>query len=268
MDQKWFEIWYERARFWGDIQVGNGMWKFGKVRLNNDGETAVLVWFINNAGIREFSYGIEPLAQSENGEKWRGGWEEVGEISGTKLLIAESDNWRIGGVEFVPCCDTRIEPLCENEYGILELNGKEYMCLSDNDDFDSHLGDKEGNVYKANYDDYGKLVSAERVASLDSKNGEGCLLGLEAIELPREFLEGLPIEYVGFLGAIWNDCYPVCYDADRVVEDIYDSNGSLLWDTGASTDNLVVDDSYEYVRPKTKEEKEEEHIGEYAGEEE
>ena len=42
------------------------------------------------------------------------------------------------------------------------------------------------------------------------------------------------------------------------MEDIYDANGSLLWDTGASTDNLVVDDSYEYVRPKTKKEKEEE----------
>jgi len=257
MDNQWFKIWYDRARFWGDIRVEDGMWKFGKVRLNNEGETAILVWFINNAGIREFSYGIEPLAQTGNEKKWHGGWEEVGEIDGTKLLIAdklESDNWRIGGVEFFPCDDTRIEPLCANEHGIIELNGKEYMCLSDNDDFDSYLGDEDGNVYRAEYNDEGKLITAELVAALDSDKGKNCLLSCHAVDMPRSFLEGLPIKYVEHLGVDWNDCYPVTYDADRVVEDIYDSNGSLLWDTGADTDNLVVDDSYDYVRPKTKDE--------------
>lgn len=258
MDQKWFEIWYERAQFWGDIQREDGMWKFGKVRLNNDGETAIFVWFINNAGIRECSHGIEPLTQAENSEKWKGKWEKIGHIDGTKFLIAENqDNWLVGAEEYVPCDDTRIEPLFANEYGIIELNGREYMCLSDNDDFDSLLGDKEGNVYKANYDDSGILVSAELVASLNSKTGVGSLLGLSAIELPREFLEGLPIEYVGYLGAIWNDCYPVCYDSDYVVEDIYDADGCLLWNPGDNTDNLVIDETYEFVRPMTKAEKEE-----------
>jgi len=154
----------------------------------------------------------------------------------------------------------------ESEYGTVELNGKKYMYLV-NDKYDSFLGDKNGNVYKRNYDISERLIGLELAAALDSEIGEGSLLGLSATDLPREFLAGLPIRYVDFLGIAWDDCYPVCYDADRVVEDIYDANGSLLWDTGASTDNLVVDDSYEYVRPKTKKEKEEEHIGEYAGEE-
>lgn len=258
MEQKWFDIWYERAQFWGEIPVYDGAWKFGKVRLNNDGETAILVWFVSNAGIRECSYAIEPLVQAECGAKWEGKWVKIGHIDGTLFLVAENqDNCLVGAEEYVPCDDTRIEPLCENEYGIIELNGVEYMCLSDNDDFDSYLGDKEGNVYKASYDDYGKLVSAELVASLDSEIGEGTLLGLEALELPREFLEGLPIEYVGFLGVIWGDCYPVCYDSDYVVEDIYDADGCLLWNPGDNTDNLVIDETYEFVRPMTKAEKEE-----------
>ena len=153
----------------------------------------------------------------------------------------------------------------EKEYGTVELNGKKYMYLV-NDKYDSYLGDKEGNVYKANYDDYGKLVAAELVASLDSEIGESSLIGLSATDLPREFLEGLPIKYVDFLGIAWEDCYPVCYDEDLTVDDVLDSNGWLLWEASTSA-RLTLDDSYEYARPKTKKEKEEEHIGEYAGEE-
>lgn len=258
MDNQWFKIWYDRARFWGDIRVEDGMWKFGKVRLNNEGETAIFVWFINNAGIREFSFALEPLKQVEKWESWKGAWEKIGEISGTKFLAALSGgNWLIGAEEYVQCDDTRIEPLCANEHGIIELNGKEYMCLSDNDDFDSYLGDEEGNVYRAEYDDDGKLIAAELVASLGSDKGKNCLVSCNAVNVPRTFLEGLPIAYLEFLGVDWGDCYPVCYEDDRVVEDIYDSNGSLLWDTGADTDHLVVDDSYDYVRPKTEKEEEE-----------
>jgi len=154
----------------------------------------------------------------------------------------------------------------ENEYETVELNGKEYMYLV-NDKYDSYLGDKEGNVYKANYDDYGRLVAAELVASLDSEIGESSLIGLSATDLPREFLEGLPIKYVDFLGIAWEDCYPVCYDEDLTVDDVLDSNSWLLWEK-ASGEDLAIVDSYEYARPKTKKEKEEEHIGEYAGEEE
>lgn len=149
----------------------------------------------------------------------------------------------------------------ENEYETVELNGKEYMYLV-NDKYDSYLGDKEGNVYKANYDDYGKLVAAELVASLDSEIGESSLIGLSATDLPREFLEGLPIKYVDFLGIGWGDCYPVCYDLeDLTVDDVLDSNGWLLWEkaSGSHDTNLTIDDSYEYARPKTKKEKEEEH---------
>jgi hypothetical protein len=233
----------------GDLCMGRGSvgyyaWKAGKKFVGtelNHKRLSVLVERIKNAGA-----------------KWEGKWVKIGHIDGTLFLVAENqDNCLVGAEEYVPCDDTRIEPLCENEYGIIELNGVEYMCLSDNDDFDSYLGDKEGNVYKASYDDYGKLVSAELVASLDSEIGEGTLLGLEALELPREFLEGLPIEYVGFLGVIWGDCYPVCYDSDYVVEDIYDADGCLLWNPGDNTDNLVIDETYEFVRPMTKAEKEE-----------
>ena len=84
------------------------------------------------------------------------------------------------------------------------------------------------------------------------------LIGLSATDLPREFLEGLPIKYVAFLGIAWEDCYPVSYDEDLTVDDVLDSNSWLLWEK-ASGEDLVIDDSYEYVRPKTKEEKEEEH---------
>lgn len=153
----------------------------------------------------------------------------------------------------------------KDELTTVELNGKKYMYLV-NDEYVEYLGDKDGNVYKGSYES-GKLKSVTLVASPKSNVEKAILSHLWVTELPREFLEDLPIKYVESLGIGWGDCYPVCYDADRVVEDIYDANGSLLWDTGASTDNLVVDDSYEYVRPKTKKEKEEEHIGEYAGEE-
>ena len=135
----------------------------------------------------------------------------------------------------------------ENEYGTVELNGKEYMYL-----VNSYLGDKEGNVYKANYDDYGKLAAAELVASLDSEIGESSLIGLSATDLPREFLEGLPIKYVDFLGIAWEDCFPVCFDEDLTVDDVLDSNSWLLWEK-ASGEALVVDDSYEYARPKAEE---------------
>ena len=148
----------------------------------------------------------------------------------------------------------------EFNYETVELNGKEYMYLV-NDKYDSYLGDKEGNVYKANYDDYGKLVAAELVASLDSEIGESSLIGLSATDLPREFLEGLPIKYVDFLGIAWEDCYPVCYDEDLTVDDVLDSNSWLLWEK-ASGEDLVIDD-YEYARSKTKEEIKAEHIGEF-----
>jgi len=154
----------------------------------------------------------------------------------------------------------------ESEYGTVELNGKKYMYLV-NDKYDSFLGDKNGNVYKPNYDNSERLIGLELAAALDSEIGEGSLLGLSATDLPREFLAGLPIRYVNFLGIAWEDCYPVCYDEDLTVDDVLDSNSWLLWEK-ASGEDLVIDDSYEYARPKTKKEKEEEHIGEYAGEEE
>ena len=144
----------------------------------------------------------------------------------------------------------------ENEYGTVELNGKKYMYLV-NDKYDSFLGDKNGNVYKPNYDNSERLIGLELAAALDSEIGEGSLLGLSATDLPREFLAGLPIRYVNFLGIAWGDCYPVCYGDDLCIDDVLDSNGRLLWGNGTG-DDLVIDDSYEYARPKTKKEKEEE----------
>ena len=152
----------------------------------------------------------------------------------------------------------------ENEYGTVELNGKKYMYLV-NDEYVEYLGDKDGNVYKGSYES-GKLESVTLVASPKSNVEKAILSHLWVTELPMEFLEGLPIKYVESLGIGWEDCYPVCYDEDLTVDDVLDSNGWLLWEASTSA-RLTLDDSYEYARPKTKKEKEEEHIGEYAGEE-
>ena len=65
------------------------------------------------------------------------------------------------------------------------------------------------------------------------------------------------LEEARTLGVGWGDCYPVCYGDDLCIDDVLDSNGRLLWGNGTG-DDLVIDDSYEYARPKTKKEKEEE----------
>jgi len=143
----------------------------------------------------------------------------------------------------------------EKEYGTVELNGKKYMYLV-NDEYVEYLGDKDGNVYKGSYES-GKLKSVTLVASPKSNVEKAILSHLCATELQREFLEGLPIKYVESLGIDWGDCYPVCYDEDLTVDDVLDSNSWLLWEK-ASGEDLVIDDSYEYARPKTKKEKEEE----------
>ena len=148
----------------------------------------------------------------------------------------------------------------ENEYGTVELNGKKYMYLV-NDEYVEYLGDKDGNVYKGSYES-GKLESVTLVASPKSNVEKAILSHLWVTELPREFLEDLPIKYVESLGIGWGDCYPVCYDEDLTVDDVLDSNSWLLWEK-ASGEDLVIDDSYEYARSKTKEEIKAEHIGEF-----
>ena len=114
------------------------------------------------------------------------------------------------------------------------------------------MTDEEGEQYKAKAEE----LLAKKLPEYEFS--ESSLIGLSATDLPREFLEGLPIKYVDFLGIAWEDCFPVCYDEDLTVDDVLDSNSWLLWEK-ASGEDLVIDDSYEYVRPKTKEEKEEEH---------
>jgi hypothetical protein len=51
----------------------------------------------------------------------------------------------------------------ENEYGTVELGGKKYIYLV-NDEYVEYLGDKDGNVYKGSYES-GKLESVTLVAS-------------------------------------------------------------------------------------------------------
>ena len=148
----------------------------------------------------------------------------------------------------------------ENEYGTVELGGKTYIYLV-NDEYVEYLGDKDGNVYKGSYES-GKLKSVTLVASPKSNVEKAILSHLCATELQREFLEGLPIKYVESLGIGWGDCYPVCYGDDLCIDDVLDSNGRLLWGNGTG-DDLVIDDSYEYARSKTKEEIKAEHIGEF-----
>ena len=143
----------------------------------------------------------------------------------------------------------------ENEYGTVELNGKKYMYLV-NDEYVEYLGDKDGNVYKGSYES-GKLESVTLVASPKSNVEKAILSHLWVTELPMEFLEGLPIKYVESLGIGWGDCYPVCYDDDLCIDDVLDSNGRLLWGNGTG-DDLVIDESYEYARPNAEEEEEEE----------
>jgi hypothetical protein len=85
----------------------------------------------------------------------------------------------------------------------------------------------------------------------------GSLRGVNVTDMPEELLAHRTLEEARTLGVDWGDCYPVCYDEDLTVDDVLDSNSWLLWEK-ASGEDLVIDDSYEYARPKTKKEKEEE----------
>ena len=147
----------------------------------------------------------------------------------------------------------------ENEYGTVELGGKTYIYLV-NDEYVEYLGDKDGNVYKGSYES-GKLKSVTLVASPKSNVEKAILSHLWVTELPMEFLEGLPIKYVESLGIGWGDCYPVCYGDDLCIDDVLDSNGRLLW-SGDTGDALVIDESYEYARPNAEEDEEEEEENE------
>ena len=85
----------------------------------------------------------------------------------------------------------------------------------------------------------------------------GSLRGVNVTDMPEELLAHRTLEEARTLGVDWGDCYPVCYGDDLCIDDVLDSNGRLLW-SGDTGDDLVIDDSYEYARPKTKKEKEEE----------
>jgi len=85
----------------------------------------------------------------------------------------------------------------------------------------------------------------------------GSLRGVNVTDMPEELLAHRTLEEARTLGVGWGDCYPVCYGDDLCIDDVLDSNGRLLWGNGTG-DDLVIDDSYEYARPKTKKEKEEE----------
>jgi hypothetical protein len=90
----------------------------------------------------------------------------------------------------------------------------------------------------------------------------GSLRGVNVTDMPEELLAHRTLEEARTLGVDWGDCYPVCYDEDLTVDDVLDSNSWLLWEK-ASGEDLVIDDSYEYARSKTKEEIKAEHIGEF-----
>jgi len=81
----------------------------------------------------------------------------------------------------------------------------------------------------------------------------GSLRGVNVTDMPEELLAHRTLEEARTLGVDWGDCYPVCYDDDLVIDDVLDSNGWLLWGSGTG-DDLVIDDSYEYARPKAEEE--------------
>ena len=85
----------------------------------------------------------------------------------------------------------------------------------------------------------------------------GSLRGVNVTDMPEELLAHRTLEEARTLGVSWGDCYPVCYDDDLCIDDVLDSNGRLLWGNGTG-DDLVIDESYEYARPKTEEEEENE----------
>ena len=84
----------------------------------------------------------------------------------------------------------------------------------------------------------------------------GSLRGVNVTDMPEELLAHRTLEEARTLGVSWGDCYPVCYGDDLCIDDVLDSNGRLLWGNGTG-DDLVIDESYEYARPKTEEEEEE-----------
>jgi len=105
-------------------------------------------------------------------------------------------------------------------------------------------------------------AKAEKIATYDDGLPRidlpaGSLRGVNVTDMPEELLAHRTLEEARTLGVDWGDCYPVCYDEDLTVDDVLDSNSWLLWEK-ASGEDLVIDDSYEYARPKTKKEKEEE----------
>ena len=115
----------------------------------------------------------------------------------------------------------------------------------------------DGNDYE------GALLRTETEPPIFGDEGEwidlpaGSLRGVNVTDMPEELLAHRTLEEARTLGVDWGDCYPVCYDEDLTVDDVLDSNSWLLWEK-ASGEDLVIDDSYEYARPKTKKEKEEE----------
>ena len=84
----------------------------------------------------------------------------------------------------------------------------------------------------------------------------GSLRGVNVTDMPEELLAHRTLEEARTLGVDWGDCYPVCYDDDLMIDDVLDANGRLLW-SGDTGGDLVIDDSFEYARPKTDEEEEE-----------
>ena len=75
-------------------------------------------------------------------------------------------------------------------------------------------------------------------------------------DIPRGELEKMTISDAAKKGVDWGDCYPVCYGDDLGIDDVLGSNGRLLWGNGTG-DDLVSDESCEYVRPNAEEEEEE-----------
>ena len=120
--------------------------------------------------------------------------------------------------------------------------------------------------YEGDFNDYeGALLRTESEPPVFGDEGQmewidlpaGSLRGVNVADMPEELLAHRTLGEARTLGVDWGDCYPVCYDKDLTIDDVLDSNGWLLWEK-ASGEDLVIDDSYEYARPKTKKEKEEE----------
>lgn len=149
-----------------------------------------------------------------------------------------------GSLQLTPKRKRTIEELESSAY---EAETEEYLYLEPAEPDTSIL------AYNTTKDQFHKMTlnEDEEVVHLVRIPRVHVLSKFKAYNLPEKFLRCITLEDADFMSLDWGDCYPVCYDDSLTIDDIADSNGTLLW-SGGDTNDLVFHDeeSADYLIPK------------------